>query len=270
MAYRWNPEEYRKSSTEQQRWVSGLIAGLGLKGDESILDIGCGDGKITAQLAKMVPKGRVIGIDSSPEMVEYARRTFPSSDHPNIDFLVMDALSLDFASEFDLVTSFACLHWVKDHQTVLREIQKSLRRGGRLLIQCGGKGNVASAIEVASMMITSDRWSRYFQGFEFPYHFYDSVGYRHWLDQAGLRPKRVELVEKELVHPTKESLEGWIRSTWMPYTDRVPKEERSVFTAELADRYIETHPPLNGAIRIKAVRLEVEAEKQEPDGAIEQ
>src|SRR5208282_3983700 len=88
---RWNAAEYAANSTVQQSWARELIAQLHLRGDEQVLDVGGGDGKVTAEIARAVPRGSVTGIDASPQMIEFAQHTFPARKHPNLEFHVMDA-----------------------------------------------------------------------------------------------------------------------------------------------------------------------------------
>ncbi len=259
--HKWDPADYDKSSSAQFKWAMDLLSKLELSGDESVLDIGCGDGKITAEIAARVPRGHVLGIDLSKEMVEFARNKYPKHDYRNLAFQQKDASQLDFQDEFDVVVSFACLHWVKDHIPVLEGIRLSLRTPGRILLQFGGKRNAGEILDITEDLIRTDEWSVYFQGFNFPYHFYGAEEYRGWLKQAGLKAKRVELVPKDMVHAGKIGLEGIIRNTWLPYTERLPEELRAKFIGEIVDRYIESHPLQEGMVRVKMVRLEVEAEK---------
>ena len=88
---KWNAADYAANSAVQQIWARELIAQLQLRGDEHILDVGCGDGKVTAEMARAVPTGSVTGIDASPEMIRFARKTFPPGKHPNLEFQIMDA-----------------------------------------------------------------------------------------------------------------------------------------------------------------------------------
>ena len=121
--YRWDPSDYERNSSAQERAADAVIARLNLKGDEHILDIGCGDGKVTAKMAALVPQGQVTGIDSSPEMIDFARNRYSLPQYPNLRFELGQAQSLSYSGEFDIVTSFACLHWVKDHLAVLKGIK---------------------------------------------------------------------------------------------------------------------------------------------------
>ncbi len=258
--HKWDPAGYQKSSSAQYDWAIALIAGLKLEGKESILDMGCGDGRITAHLAGLVPNGSVLGLDLSPEMIRFAAGKY--ADHPNLSFQVGDASEMHFAEQFDLVVSFACLHWIKDHLPVLKAVRQSLVPGGHFLMQCGGRGNAARILDLTGDLAASPPWKEYFSGFSFPYHFYGPEEYRIWLDEAGLRSRRVELVSKDMVHQGQAGLEGIIRNTWLPYTERLPAILRDDFVREIARRYLEIYPlDENGQTHVQMMRLEVEAEK---------
>ena len=145
--HRWDPKVYEKSSSAQQKWAEELLSKISIRGDERILDIGCGDGKITAEVALLVPRGSVVGLDNSREMMSFARDRFPPESWPNLEFQYGDASKLQYEDEFDLILSFACLHWVQDHGPVLEGIRRSLKNGGRILMQFGGQGNAAGILD---------------------------------------------------------------------------------------------------------------------------
>jgi len=107
------------NSGVQQKWARELIVKLDLKGNEAILDIGCGDGKITAEIAERLPDGYITGVDKSRDMIETARESFPKKKYNNLDFKKCDAEKLEFTEEFDIVFSNATLHWIKEHIPVL-------------------------------------------------------------------------------------------------------------------------------------------------------
>lgn len=262
MMHKWNPADYEKSSSAQYAWAVDLISSLDLRGDEHILDIGCGNGKITSHLAELVPRGRAVGIDISADMVAFARSSYPSKDHPNLSFEIGDASCLGFHEEFDVAVSFACLHWVRDHRAVLEGVRRSIRPGGKVLFQCGGKGNAAALLSVTEDMIREEKWSAYFQGFGFPYYFYSPENYRDWLTQAGLKANQMELIPKDMVHSGYAGLEGFIRTTWLPYLERLPEGLRPRFVKEIGRRYIDRHPLDNqGRVHVQMMRLQVEAER---------
>ena len=174
----WNATDYAKHSTQQQIWAREMIAKLELRGDERVLDIGCGDGKVTAEIAALVPAGSVLGVDSSAQMVALAQQSFPPAAHPNLLFQQNDARELPFREEFAVVFSNATLHWVRDHQPVLHGIYRSLQAGGKALLQMGGQGNIADVIAIVDKMIASERWARYFTDLELPFGFYGPDEYQ--------------------------------------------------------------------------------------------
>jgi trans-aconitate 2-methyltransferase len=260
--YAWNAEDYAKHSSPQYQWAKELIPKLKLSGNESLLDIGCGDGKITAVLAKSLPQGRVIGVDNSEDMINLARANFASSTYPNLSFQVMDARVLSFESEFDRVFSNAALHWVIDHRPILRGVHRGMKNGGRLLFQMGGKGNAQGILSVLDDLLPEQPWRKIFDAFTFPYGFYTPEEYRVWLCEAHLKPERTELLHKDMQLQGKEGLAGWVRTTWLPYTERLPEALRNEFVREIVNRYVEKHPlDEAGMVHVKMVRLEVEAAK---------
>ncbi len=260
--YRWDAADYRDSSSQQKKWGRELLSKLVLRGDEHVLDIGCGDGALTAEIARRVPDGRVVGIDSSPEMIDLARRTYPPEDHPNLSWEVVDARELGFDGRFDLAFSNAALHWVSDQLGLLRGVRRSLKPGGRTLFQMGGKGNASNVVRALGELIARRDWGRYFEDLRLPYRFCSPEEYEAWLREAGLVPLRVELIPKDMVHEGKRGLEAWIRTTWLPFTQCLPEARREDFIAQLASTYLELYPPdAEGLVHVNAMRLEVEAQR---------
>ena len=236
-----------------------------LQGHESLLDVGCGDGKITADFARLLPRGRVTGVGSSPEMVAYARQAYPSASYPNLGFEVGAAEALDAKlGSFDWVFSNATLHWVPDQPGFLRGAREVLHPGGRLILSCGGRGNAAQVLEVFEQVGRQPRWNQYFHRFTNPYHFHSPEKYQVRLTEAEFRANRCELVPKDMTHTGVAGLAAWIRTTWMPFTQQVPPEQESHFIEAIVTTYLDVHP-LDGAgcSHVRMVRLEVEAVKAE-------
>jgi trans-aconitate 2-methyltransferase len=260
--YQWDPEEYRHNSDNQKRWGVELISKVSFGGDERVLDIGCGTGELTSLIALQVPRGGVVGADVSPEMVHAARKIFPQNYYPNLYFQIQDARKLDFHSEFDIVYSNSSLHWIIDHGPVMRGIAESLKPGGRVVLEVGGRGNGARAFDLANRLVTGRPWSPFFPGFVFPYGFYGREEYLVWLEKAGLRPQRVELIHKDMLLENAARLAAWIRTTWQAYTHCVPESLRETFIHDIVAHYLREYPPpADGSIRFDMVRLEVEAVK---------
>ena len=260
--HNWRPDKYEKSSLAQQLWAEELLSKIDIAGSERVLDIGCGDGRITAKIAELVPDGSVLGIDSSAAMVAFAVERHPQEEHPNLSFQIGDARTLDFDGEFEIVVSFAALHWVSDHVPVLRGIRDALKPGGRAFLTFGGRGNAAVPLQIADGLIAEDRWRRYFEVFDFRYAFFGPEEYRIWIEEVGLYPKRVELIPKDMVQPGAQDFAGWIESTWLPYLERVPEDRRREFISEVVGRYLRLHPPDGeGRVHVGMVRLEAVAER---------
>lgn len=258
--YQWDARDYESHSSAQQQWARELIARLDLQGHERVLDIGCGDGKVTAEIASCLPDGSVVGVDNSEAMVSYAEAKYPRSQFPNLQFLQADARSLPFEDEFDRVFSNAALHWVVDHQPVLLGIRRSLRSSGKILLQMGGKGNGAEYFQAVEAVMQVGEWRDYFTDYRHPHIFYAPENYYPWLEAANLQPIRVELIPKDMMHNSPAGLAGWIRTTGLPYTQKVPEEQRDRFIDAIVTTYLEEHPvDRNGATHVQMVRLEVEA-----------
>jgi len=260
--YSWNAKDYEKNSQAQQKWARELIANLNLTGVEDILDLGCGDGKVTAEIARLVGDGSVVGVDNSRQMIDLAKEKYSQNQHPNVSFQVMDASDLSFEDCFDLVFSNAVLHWVKNHKPVVEGLYKSLRGGGKILLRMGGKGDAEGILSVMNAVRVANKWAQYFTGFEFPFTFLGVDDYQVLLKESGFSIIRVELIPKDMTHDGKSGLEGWIRTTWLPYTERIPKEMRDDFIEEVCAKYLDKVPlAADGKAHVAMVMIEVEAEK---------
>lgn len=260
--FEWNADEYARYSSGQEKWAKELLAKLKLRKNENVLDLGCGDGKITFEIAKMVESGTVMGVDSSEEMIKLAKEKYPAEKYANLSFEVMDAKELRFEGKFDVVFSNAALHWVDDHRKVLEGISRGLKPGGRFLIQTGGTGNAAAGFETINRMAAVEEWRSYLVNVESPYHFFSSEDYDKLIPEAGFKPVRIELLKKDMVHNGIEGFKGFIRTTWLPYTQRIPEEKRERFIHETAELYLKNYPiDEEGNVHIGMVRLEAEAEK---------
>lgn len=253
----WSAADYASNSSVQQTWARELIARLKLRGDERILDVGCGDGKVTAELARAVPSGSVVGVDASPQMIEFATRAFSA---PNLDFHTMDARKIQFIRKFDLVFSNAALHWVDDHQAFLRGAASVLRPGGRLMVSCGGKGNAHDVFLALRPELRLKRWREFFRKMGAPYFFHSPEEYKKWLPRFGFEIRSVKLVPKDATYEGSEGFAGWLRTTWMPYTQRVPEDTREEFISSIVDRYVARHRvDSKGLVHVRMIRLEIDA-----------
>src|SRR5581483_5559335 len=157
----------------------------------------------------------------------------------------------------------AALHWVSDHRAFLRGAGSALRSGGRLVVSCGGKGNAHDIFVALRPQMRAPRWREFFRRMETPYFFYAPEDYERWLPEQGFKALGVRLAPKDATYAGREGFAAVLRTTWLPYTQRVPEALREEFIAAGVDRYVEQHPPdAQGLVHVRMVRLEIEAEKR--------
>lgn len=261
--YQWNAEDYARHSSAQESWALELLASVELADTDEVLDVGCGDGRITAGIAASVPHGHVVGVDSSIDMVRHASERFADAAHPNLRFQFADAAALPFEDDFTLVFSNAALHWVRDHGPVIAGIARALRASGRFVAQMGGAGNVATVITSFEAVMSRPRWMRSFERFESTYGFHDARKYAEWLRASGFEVDEARLIPKDMVHGDRAAFVGWLRSAWHPYTGGLGAAERPEFIEEVAADFLYAHPPdAEGRIHVPTVRLQVRARKR--------
>lgn len=148
MTPEWNADVYHQISEPQFRWGLEVLSGLTLKGDETVIDAGCGTGRLTAKLLERLPRGRVIALDASSAMLEKAQKELaPFADRITFQQADLGALQLDAVA--DVVFSTATFHWVLDHDALFRGLYRALKPGGRLHAQCGGLGNLDRHLKLA-------------------------------------------------------------------------------------------------------------------------
>jgi trans-aconitate 2-methyltransferase len=165
MSADWNAEEYNQISEPQFRWGLEVLSSLELNGDETVLDAGCGSGRLTKALLERVPKGRVIALDTSDAMLEVARREL-STYGDRVSFVQADLGALQLDKVADVIFSTATLHWVLDHKALFHGLKRALKPGGRLHAQCGGYGNLSEHLALAVRT-----GGEALQGLSYPTHF---------------------------------------------------------------------------------------------------
>ena len=136
----WDAETYHRVSAPLEQMGRDVLDRLTLRGDERVLDAGCGTGRVTQALLDRLPDGHVIGVDGSPAMIEEARERLP----PEVSLQVQDLAELALDAPVDAILSTATFHWIADHDRLFARLQAALRPQGRLVAQCGGEGNIAA------------------------------------------------------------------------------------------------------------------------------
>ena len=234
----WNARDYHKQSTLQETMAKEKLAHLVLAGHEQVLDVGCGDGKTTAQIAARTPAGAVLGIDPSRDMIAFASSHFGPPAHPNLRFEVGDARTLTYASQFDLVVSFFALHWDHEQETALRCIRKALKPEGRTHLQQVPKGPRESLESVIDETRRTERWAKYFEGFRPPQAHFTLEEYRGLAERAGLRVVKLTMEDRTWDFGTRAGFFGFAHATFVEWTKRLPEGERAAFITDALDRYV--------------------------------
>jgi trans-aconitate methyltransferase len=260
LSVRWDAADYHRHASAQTGWGRDLHARLSLRGDERLLDLGCGDGRLTADLAARVPRGEVTGIDADPDMVAFARSHHQRS---NLAFVQADVRRFAVEGPVDVVVSSACLHWVTEHEAVLERCRAHLETGGRLLFQMGGRGSCAELADAVLAAAADPRLAAFLKGFTLPWNFLGPEDYLTLLPRCRFRPRRVELLEKDMVHDGPQELRSWMRTTWMPVLARLPDPLRPALLDAVIGHHLTRRPPdAAGRTHVAMFRLEVEAEAE--------
>jgi trans-aconitate 2-methyltransferase len=225
----WDAATYDRVADPMTRWGSTVLDRLPLEGDETVLDAGCGTGRVTEQLAERLPDGRVIALDASPSMVAEAERRLARFGD-RIAYLVADLgqpIALPGGAEVDAILSTATFHWVPDHDALFGNLAAVLRPGGRLIAQCGGFGNIASIQAVLATI--GDGWLG-------DVHFETPEATAARLTTAGF----VEIETWLQPEPTRfepgEPFETYLRTVVLgSHLARLPSDEHEAFVHAVAD-----------------------------------
>jgi len=235
MAHEFDGNKYKAASAHQKEWGAKLIEELNLSGTERILDLGCGDGALTAQLAALVPQGSVLGIDASHGMIETAHAHAAG----NLSFEVHNINELDLENEFDIVFSNAALHWIRDHQILLNNVLRALHQGGVLRFNFAGDGNCANFFGVVKEAIQLPQFARYFSGFEWPWYMPSIEEYEQLVQRIPFAQARVWGENADRYFANQETMIGWIdQPSLVPFMQLVANEHKEEFRQFVIDRML--------------------------------
>ena len=223
-----------------------VLALLELERSERILDVGCGDGKITAKIAERADKATVVGVDPSHEMINFAAAHFGTV--PNLRFQVADARRLPFQQEFDLVVSFNALHWIPEQETALKSIRSALANDGKAQLRLVSKGPRASLEDVVEETRKGPRWNAYFTVFRDPYLHLTPEEYGALAEQVGFRVLHVSTKDLEWNFGSRTAFAGFSAVGLVAWTNRLPTTERADFINDVLDRYQDVAGDRSGSI----------------------
>jgi trans-aconitate 2-methyltransferase len=245
-AREWDADTYDEVSDPQYEWGMEVLERLELRGDEVVVDAGCGSGRVTEQLVERLPGGRVIAVDGSEAMVAKAKERLGD----RAEYLVADLVELELDGPVDLVFSTATFHWIPDHDRLFRQLRRQLRTGGRLVAQCGGKGNVAEHAKAIAAVAADPEYGQHLTRSRGLWNFASPQETEPRLDAAGFTAVRCWLQPKP-VRPSRP-LEFVSTVTLGPILDQLPEEKRRPFAEAVIGEHEEPFV-------LDYVRLNIEA-----------
>jgi SAM-dependent methyltransferase len=218
----WDPQAYEENGAFVHELAGGVLEWLAARPGERILDLGCGDGQLTARVAST--GATVVGVDASPEMVAAARARGIVADEASAE-------SLPYANgTFDAVFSNAALHWVRDQDAMMAEVRRVLKPGGRFVAEMGGQGNIA-AIRVALAAVLERHG---FGGREDGVNYYATPeGYRRRLTRHGLAVQRMALIPRPTPLP-ESGMTAWLTTFRSGVLEGLPEALRKTVVEETA------------------------------------
>ncbi|CAG0997866.1 Trans-aconitate 2-methyltransferase [Anaerolineales bacterium] len=258
MPHDFDGKKYEKASAHQKEWGSTIIAELCLTGNERVLDLGCGDGVLTSQIADLLPCGEVVGIDASQGMIDVACE----KKRRNLNFLLKDIEDMDFVEEFDLIFSNAALHWIKDHEKLLRNVKRALREGGKIRFNFAGDGNCSHFFRVVRESMKKSTFQEYFQNFEWPWYMPSVMEYTSTVGRIGLKNIRVRGENADRYFPDTPAMVNWVdQPSLVPFLAMIADADKEEFRDIVISRMIEETMQEDGRCFEIFRRIDVIAEK---------
>jgi trans-aconitate 2-methyltransferase len=241
----WDASTYERLSAPLEAMGRDVLWRLELEGDETVLDAGCGSGRLTRLLAERLPHGRLLACDAAPSMVERAREALPGAE-----VFQADLGALELAEPVDAIFSNAVFHWIRDHDALFERLFAALRPGGRLVAQCGGQGNLERFHSYLADLAGEEPFSRHLAGWRGPWRFSTPREAAASLRRAGFADVECWLEPRELYPPEPRE---FLRVVCLgPHQERLPDELRGAFVdAVLARR--------TGPLLLDYVRLNIDA-----------
>jgi trans-aconitate 2-methyltransferase len=224
-AREWDAEAYHRVSTPQVQWAEQVLGRMTLGGDETVLDAGCGSGRVTAMLLERLPRGRVVAVDGSAAMVDAAREALPAD---RVHFLVSDLVDLALDEPVDAVFSNAVFHWIPDHDRLFATLHAALRPGGRLVAQCGGEGNVAAFLAAMAAVGEREPYAQHVAGW-WPWNFASPQTTEERLRRAGFAEVRCWRSDSRVEPADAESFAATV--CLGAHLDRLPAALRDAYVA---------------------------------------
>jgi trans-aconitate methyltransferase len=259
----WNARVYARVSEPQLAWGKQVLERLPLQGDETVVDAGCGAGRVTELLAERLPRGHVVALDSSAAMIEQARARL-SRFGDRVSFLQADAGAHVVAPPVDAIFSTATFHWVKDHDALFASLAESLRPGGLLVAQWGGSRNIAKLRDRGERLRTSPAFAGFFVGWEAPWYYATPEETQARLERAGFSGARVWLEPAPVCFDDAPSYREFVATVCLrDYLYRLPDDAaRARFLEPIVEAAAADTPPFE----LDYWRLNADARKSAVSG----
>jgi len=247
-AVEWNAESYHVVSRPHEAWGAHVLDRVDPAGISAALDVGCGTGKITAELLERLPHATVYALDQSAAMLEVARRELAQQYGDRVRFIAADLAEVTpehVGEPVDLIFSTATFHWVADHDNLFRRLFALLRPGGRLVAQCGGGPNLKLLLQRVAELMAREPYASYFDGWLGPWHFADPESTAVRLADAGFSAIHTDLEFHPAVMPDADEFRTFLETVILrEHLHRLPKDAlKSAFIASLTDQAAEDDPP---------------------------
>ena len=245
----WDAGVYARVSDPQFEWALEVLERLPLEGDETVLDAGCGSGRVTAELQSRLPHGRVFAVDGSPSMVDKAKETL---DPDRTTAWVSDLTELEVPEPVDAVLSTATFHWISDHDKLFERLNKAMKPGARLVVQCGGAGNIDNFHGRLGGAADLPEYAPYFDGMTEPWNFATPAQTAQRLARAGFADVDCWLQEKPVTPPEPRE---FLRVVCLGHhLERLPDELKDPFVDAVCER-------AGSPLVLDYVRLNIDARK---------
>jgi trans-aconitate 2-methyltransferase len=241
----WNSSVYHKLSQPQVRWGKSVLSRLRLRGDERILDAGCGTGRLTAELIDALPRGQIVGVDLSRNMLSSAREHLGRDFGGRLNLVAADLVRLPFEHAFDGIVSTSAFHWVLDHDRLFVSLRRVLRPGGWLQAQCGGGANLAHLRQRVTELGRTPRYAPYLEGFVEPWSFANEGQAADILRRAGFVKVETSVEAAPTVLDNAQQYREFVSNIILrTHLEEIPSESlRAAFIAELAEQATGDDPP---------------------------
>lgn len=256
--FEFDGKKYKLASKHQKEWGYDLISELTFKGNETILDLGCGDGILTEQLSLLVPNGKVLGIDASINMIETAQMLH----RDNLKFIHMNINKINFEDEFDIIFSNAALHWVKDHKRLLKNAYRALKTHGVILWDFGSLGNCSNFFTVIRKKIVEDKYAKYFKDFEWPWFMPSKSQYIELVSNIGFSNYTITELNRDRFFPNASEMIKWIdQPSIVPFIKYIPQDLKENFRKEVIEEMLKRTEQPNGSCFETFRRIKIYAQK---------